>query len=265
MEQPAAFCVLDRTMAGRLSGKVAVVTGAAGGIGRASCERFAAEGGRVVAVDLDTEALRAVEAWAALAVTCDVRRSEQVEALFAQVRREFGRLDVLFNVAGGSGRRRGDAPVEACTEEAWDYVLDLNLRSVFLCCKHALPLMRLSGGGSIVNVGSVLGLVGHELFDTHAYAASKGAVLALSRAMAVRYAPEKIRVNVLCPGLIRTPMSERAQADQAIRAALPALQPLTGDFGEPQDVAEAALYLASDESRFVTGIALPVDGGWTAR
>jgi NAD(P)-dependent dehydrogenase (short-subunit alcohol dehydrogenase family) len=111
----------------------------------------------------------------------------------------------------------------------------------------------------------VLGLVGHQRFDTHAYAASKGAVVALSRAMAVRYAGDRIRVNVLCPGLIRTGMSRRAQADREIAALLPELQPLTGDFGAPEDVAEAALYLGSNESRFVTGAVLPVDGGWTAR
>jgi NAD(P)-dependent dehydrogenase (short-subunit alcohol dehydrogenase family) len=114
-------------------------------------------------------------------------------------------------------------------------------------------------------MGSVLGMVGHEAFDTHAYAASKGAVIALSRAMAVRYAAERVRVNVLCPGLIRTPMSRRAQDDPSVRAMLSELQPLTGDFGEPGDVADAALYLLADESRFVTGTVLPVDGGWTAR
>jgi NAD(P)-dependent dehydrogenase (short-subunit alcohol dehydrogenase family) len=194
-----------------------------------------------------------------------VRRADEVEDLFARVAAELGRLDALFNVAGGSARGHGDGPVDACSEEGWDYVLDLNLRSVFHCCKCAIPLLRASGGGSIINTASVLGLVGHELFDTHAYAAAKGGVISLSRAMAVRYAAERIRVNVLCPGLIRTPMSARAQADPAILAALPALAPLTEDFGAPEDVAEAALYLASDESRFLTGVVLPVDGGWTVR
>src|SRR5438046_2019930 len=122
--------------------------------------------------------------------------------------------------------------------------------SVFLCCKHAIPLMRRSGGGSIINTASVLGLVGHELFDAHAYAAAKGGVIALTRAMAIRYAAEQIRVNVLCPGLIRTGMSRRAQEDATILAAMPELQPLTGDFGAPEDVAEAAVFLASDASRF---------------
>ncbi len=247
-------------MPGRLHGKVAVVTGAAGGIGRAAVSAFTREGARVVAVDCSPGLPDA-----ALARVADVTDGAQVAALFRDLDAEFGRLDVLFNVVGASGRRRGDGPVDACTEEGWDWTLSVNLRSVFLCCKHAVPLMRRSGGGSIVNLASVLGLVGHELFDTHAYAASKGAVISLSRAMAARYAGDRIRVNVLCPGLIRTPMSARAQQDPALLGLLPELQPLTGDFGEPEDVALAALYLAADESRFVTGAVLPVDGGWTAR
>jgi len=178
---------------------------------------------------------------------------------------EKGRLDVLFNGAGISGRRLGDGPVHEATEEAWDAVLAGNLKSVFLCCKHAVRLM-LERGGSIVNLASVLALVGgDEDFATHAYAASKGGIVALTRAIAVTYAARGIRCNAVAPGLIATPMSARAQADPGIRARLPELQPLTGDFGRPEDVAAAALYLASDESRFVTGAVLPVDGGWTAR
>jgi NAD(P)-dependent dehydrogenase (short-subunit alcohol dehydrogenase family) len=249
-------------MAGRLRGKVAVVTGAAGGIGRAATARFVQEGACLVAVDL---APPDPSFSGALALSLDVTDAASVEGMVAQVEADLGRLDILFNVAGGSGRRMGDGPVDCCTEEGWDYVMALNLRSVFLCCKYAVQAMRRSGGGSIINMGSVLGLVGHELFDTHAYSASKGAVIALSRAMAVRYAGDRIRVNVLCPGLIRTPMSLRAQDDPAILESLGDLQPLTGDFGTPEDVTEAALYLAGDESRFVTGVVLPVDGGWTAR
>jgi meso-butanediol dehydrogenase/(S,S)-butanediol dehydrogenase/diacetyl reductase len=248
-------------MAGRLSGKIAVVTGAAGGIGGAAVRRFLEEGAEVVAID--QASIPAADRLLPLPV--DVTRGTEVERLALTIRERFGRLDVLFNVVGGSGRRHGDGPVDQCTEAGWDYVVDLNLRSVFLCCKYLMPLIRETGGGSIINTSSVLALVGHELFDTHAYAASKGAVVSLSRAMAARYAADRIRVNVLCPGLIRTQMSARAQADSAIRGALTELQPLTGDFGEPQDVAEAAVFLASDESRFVTGAVLPVDGGWTAR
>ena len=143
-------------------------------------------------------------------------------------------------------------------------MLDANLKSVFLCCKHAIPRLRAAGGGAIVNVSSVLGLVGgDEDFATHAYAASKAGIVGLSRAIAVHYARERIRCNVVAPGLIATPMSERAQGDERIRARLPDLQPLTGDFGRPEDVAQAALYLAQAE--FVTGTVLIVDGGWTAK
>jgi NAD(P)-dependent dehydrogenase (short-subunit alcohol dehydrogenase family) len=251
-------------MAGRLQDKVAVITGAAGGIGLAAVRRFLEEGARVVALDRE-EGPPSADLAAALWLRVDVTAAESVEAAFARVDAEFGRLDVLLNVVGASGRRRGDGPVETCTEEGWDWVLDVNLKSTFLCCKHAIPLLRRSGGGSIINTGSVLGMVGHEWFDTHAYAASKGAIISLTRAMAARYARDHIRVNVVCPGLIRTPMSLRAQDDPQIITALEELQPLTGDFGEPGDVAEAALYLAADESRFVTGVTLPVDGGWTAR
>ena len=143
-------------------------------------------------------------------------------------------------------------------------MLDANLKSVFLCCRQAIPRLRAAGGGAIVNVSSVLGLVGgDDDFATHAYATSKAALIGLTRAMAVTYAKEGIRANVVCPGLIATPMSERAQGDERIRARLAELQPLTGDFGRPEDVAQATLYLAT--APFVTGAVLTVDGGWTAR
>ena len=244
---------------------MALITGAAGGIGSAAVRRFHREGARVVALDLDPSRLASEASDAALAIPGDVTDAGAVERAFQEVEERFGQLDILFNTAGISGRRFGDGPVDQCTDQGWDRVLDVNLRSVFLCCRSGVRLMLRSGGGSIINLGSVLGLVGHELFDTHAYAASKGAIIALSRAMAVRYASDRIRVNVLCPGLIRTPMSARAQSDPKILGALGELQPLTGDFGAPEDIAEAALYLAGDESRFVTGAVLPVDGGWTAR
>jgi NAD(P)-dependent dehydrogenase (short-subunit alcohol dehydrogenase family) len=142
-------------------------------------------------------------------------------------------------------------------------VLDANLKSVFLCSKHAIPALRRSGGGAVVNLSSVVGLVGSDLFDTHAYAASKGAIVTLTRAMAVAYAADGIRVNAICPGLIDTPMSERARSDPETMARLHELQPLTREPGRPEDVAGAAVYLAS--ARFVTGAVLTVDGGWTAQ
>ena len=242
----------------RLQDKVAVVTGGASGIGLATARLFAEEGARVTVLDLhasDDESLR-----------IDLTSAPDVESAMKQVVDKQGRLDVLVNVAGGSGRIWGDGPADSCTLEGWDKTLALNLDSVFYCCKYALQAMLSQGGGVIVNVSSVLGMVGgDEDFATHAYAASKGAVISLTRSIASYYAPRRIRANVICPSLIATPMSQRAQESEHIRARLPRLQPLTGTFGSPNDVAHAALYLASDESSFVTGSVLTVDGGWTVR
>jgi NAD(P)-dependent dehydrogenase (short-subunit alcohol dehydrogenase family) len=188
-----------------------------------------------------------------------------VRQAVAQVVAACGRLDAVFNAAGASGRRHGDGPVDQCSEAGWDWVLAVNLTSVFLVCKYAIPAL-LETRGAVVNLSSVLGLVGgDEDFATHAYAASKGGIVALSRAMASYYAPRGVRVNVIAPGLIATPMSRRAQSDPRILARLPQLQPLTGALGAPEDVAAAAVYLASDDARFVTGAVLTVDGGWTVR
>jgi NAD(P)-dependent dehydrogenase (short-subunit alcohol dehydrogenase family) len=228
-----------------VEGKVAVVTGSAGGIGSAVADAFTRAGATVVGLDR---------------AEADLTRQEEIEAFFAAL----DRLDVLFNGAGISGRSLGDGPVEDCTLEAWDAVLANNLTSVFLCSKHALPLLRAAGGGAIVNLTSVMGIVGgDDDFATHAYQVSKAGIIALTRAMASRYGRDGIRVNAIAPGLIATPMSTRAQADPGIRARLPELHPLTGDFGRPEDVAGAALYLAT--APFVTGTVLTVDGGWTLR
>jgi NAD(P)-dependent dehydrogenase (short-subunit alcohol dehydrogenase family) len=225
--------------------KVAVVTGAEGGIGRATVRAFEAAAFEVVPVDRGQ---------------ADLTRADEVEAVFAPLER----LDALVVAHGISGRALGDGPVHECSEEGWDAVLDANLRSVFLVCRQAVPKLAGSGGGAIVTVSSVLGLVGgDEDFATHAYASSKGGVIALTRAMASTYALQGIRCNVICPGLIETPLSGRVQADERVRARLPELQPLTGDLGRPEDVAAAALYLAT--APFVTGAVLTVDGGWTAR
>jgi meso-butanediol dehydrogenase/(S,S)-butanediol dehydrogenase/diacetyl reductase len=224
---------------------VAVVTGAAGGIGSAVAAAFADAGFDVVGLDREQ---------------ADLSHADEVGRAFA----ELDRIDALFNGAGIRGRPLGDGPVESCTEEAWDAVLATNLKSVFLCCRAAIPKLRAAGGGAIVNLASVLALVGgDEDFATHAYATSKAGIVGLTRAMAVTYAPEGIRCNAIAPGLIATPMSARAQGDERIRARLPELQPLTGDFGRPEDVAQAAVYLAT--APFVTGAVLTVDGGWTAR
>lgn len=260
---------------GRLLGKVAIVTGAGSGIGRAAAIRFAAEGARVMLLSRTPESGDAAAAEAGRQARfggeagfrqTDVTRPSEVEAAVHATTERWGRLDAVFNAAGGSGRRFGDGPIAECTEDGWRATIDANLTSVFLCCKYAIPALLAHGGGSIVNLTSVLGLVGgDEHFDAHAYAASKGGIVALTRAIASYYAPRRIRANAIAPGLIRTKMSRRAQEDPEILADLPRLQPLTGAFGAPDDVAGAALYLASDESAFVTGVVLPVDGGWTTR
>jgi NAD(P)-dependent dehydrogenase (short-subunit alcohol dehydrogenase family) len=255
----------------RLHDKVALVTAAASGIGRATALRFAAEGALVAALDRSAEGLAATVAaivaagGQALALPADITQPVAARAAVEQALAAWGRLDVVFNGVGASGRRHGDGPVDACSEEGWDWTLATNLTSMFLICKYSLPAL-LEARGAIVNVSSVLGLVGgDEDFATHAYAASKGGIIALSRAMASYYAPRGVRVNVIAPGLIATPMSQRAQDDPHIGARLPQLQPLTGAMGAPEDIAAAAAYLASDDACFVTGAVLTVDGGWTVR
>ncbi len=250
-------------MAGALQGRVAIITGAAGGIGRAAAAAFAAAGAELLLVD-QSEWNRAPESAAHL--RADLTQPEQAQAMVAEAVRRFGRLDVLFNVAGISGRALGDGPVDQCTEQAWDTVLAVNLKSVYLCCRWAIPEMERGGGGSIINLSSVLGVVGAAPhFSTHAYAASKAAIIGLTRAMASHYAPKRIRVNCICAGLLETPMSARALADPALLGWVAARQSLTGKPGRPEDVARAALFLASEDSAFITGAVLPVDGGWLAQ
>lgn len=255
----------------RLNDKVAIITGGTSGIGLAAAQLFAEEGARVVTFDInasnaDLSLLPSNESSLPSALRVDVTSAPEVESAIKQVVSAYGRLDILVNVAGGSGRKWGDGPTDSCTLEGWEKTVTLNLDSVFYCCKYALQVMLAQKHGVIVNVSSVLGLVGgDDDFATHAYATSKGAVISLTRSIASYYAPRGIRANVICPGLIATPMSQRAQESVHIRSRLPQLQPLTGDFGSPIDVAHAALFLASDESSFVTGSVLTVDGGWTVR
>jgi len=242
----------------RLQDKVAIVTGGGSGIGLATAELFAEEGARVVVFDINESSNNSLR--------LDVTSPSDVELAMQQVLKEHGHLDILVNIAGGSGRKWGDGPADSCTLEGWEKTLALNLDSVFYCCKYALKSMLTRSHGAIINVSSVLGMVGgDDDFSTHAYATSKGGIISLTRSIASYYAPRGIRANVICPGLIATPMSQRAQESEHIRSRLSQLQPLTSDFGTPKDVANAALYLASDESSFVTGSVLTVDGGWTTR
>jgi meso-butanediol dehydrogenase/(S,S)-butanediol dehydrogenase/diacetyl reductase len=255
----------------RLTGKVAFVSGASSGIGRAVAMRFAEEGALIVAVSRTREKLEEVVGQikalggTAIALPADVTRGGHVQRTIEAATDAYGGLHIMFNGAGGSGRPFGDGPVTECTEEGWDITLNMNLTSVFLCCKYGIPALQASGGGSIINLSSVLGLVADRQFDAHAYAAAKAGIVGLSRAIAVHYAPQGIRCNTLCPGLINTAMSRRAREDPAVLASMQHKQPLTGSMGTPAEVADAALFLASDESRFITGIALPVDAGWSAQ
>jgi NAD(P)-dependent dehydrogenase (short-subunit alcohol dehydrogenase family) len=259
---------------GRLTGKVAVVTGAGSGIGRAIAIQFAAAGARVAlwsrGTDSGIEAETAAKSAAdhggeAYFAQIDVTIPEQVDAGIEELLDRWGKLDVLVCAAGISGRKLGDAPTAECTLDGWNTVIQANLTSVFLCCRAALPPMIGGGGGAIVTISSVLGIVGgDEHFSTHAYAASKGGVIALTRAIATTYARNRVRANTIAPGLIRTKMTQRAQDNPEIMASLTWRQPLTGAIGAPDDVAAAALYLATDEAAFVTGVVLPVDAGWLA-
>lgn len=253
---------------GRLSGKVAVVTGGALGIGRAVCTLFAREGAKVAVADLLEEEGRGVaegitaSGGEAVFVRLDVGVEDDVKAAFGEVRRAFGPIDVLVNNAGVSGAR---GPVHELAGADWDRVMKVNVMGVFNCTRHAVPQMREAGGGSVINIASVLGVVGGA--NNTPYVASKAAVRLMTKSDALTYAGEGIRFNTIDPGFIWTPLIERyvnsAPDPEAAREALERLHPM-GRLGEPEDVAYGALYLAGDESRFMTGSDLVIDGGYTA-
>lgn len=253
----------------RLANKVAIVTGGAQGIGRATCRRLAQEGAAVAVTDLrqeDGEAL-AAELTAAGRTAAfwqmDVTREADVTRIFGEVTRRFGRLDILVNNAGITGVNK---PPHELTEAEWDETMAVNVKGVFLCTKHAIPALKQAGGGSIINLSSVYGLVGGA--DVPPYHAAKGAVRLMSKNDALVYAADRIRVNAVCPGFIWTPMLETFAASQgrvnAVRKVLDNRHPL-GHVGEPDDIAWGIVYLASDEAKFVTGTELVIDGGYTAR
>lgn len=278
-------------MAGFLEGKVALVTGAASGIGRAAVLAFAREGAKVAASDVDdvggevSARMGREMGGEAVFLPADVSKASDVEALIQATIKAYGSLDCAFNNAGTEGEL---APTAECTEENWDRTIAVNLKGVWLCMKYEIPPM-LRRGGAIVNMASVAALVAERGFP--AYGAAKGGVAQLTRTAAVEYAGARIRINAVCPGLVRTPMARRAMRAMRPSAMVPgavrtrasrlvadalfrlppikslgvrAMQPL-GRMGEPEEIAEAVVWLCSDAASFVTGVMLPVDGGLVAQ
>jgi NAD(P)-dependent dehydrogenase (short-subunit alcohol dehydrogenase family) len=239
-------------MPGRLDGKVCVITGAASGIGRASAELFRAEGATVVGVDLSPDAA------GDLVVSADVAVPEDVERMLARANAEFGRIDVLFNNAGIAPP--DDVSVLDTSVEAWQRVQDVNLKSVFLCCKHGIPYLLEAGGGSVINTASFVAVMGAATSQI-SYTASKGGVLALSRELGVEFGRRGVRVNALCPGPVNTPLLQELFAKDPEKAARRLVHIPLGRFAEVREIANAALFLASDESSYVTAQAFLVDGG----
>ena len=251
----------------RLKGKVAIVTGGGSGIGRAIALAFGREGAKVAVLGRRREALDGVVTDLAQSgaegrvILCDVSQGGETRAAVAQVERAFGRVDVLVNNAGVLSV----STVESVSEEEWDRLMATNLKGPFLMSRAVLPALRRAGGGAIVNVGSVLGLVAMK--DRAAYCASKGGVTLLTKAMALDHARENIRVNCICPSIVETALVKglfsESEAGRTTRDARIGTIPL-GRFGQPSDVAELAVFLASDESGWMTGTAIPIDGGLTA-
>lgn len=241
----------------RLEGRVCVITGVAGGIGRATAERLESEGGRVVGVDLLDHGI------GELALQADITSEDAVREMYARVKSELGRIDVLFNNAGISPT--DDDSVLVTSVEAWDRVQSVNLRSVFFCCKHGIPhlLANDPAGGSVINTASFVAVVGSATSQI-SYTASKGAVLALSRELGVEFARQGVRVNALCPGPIDTPLLRELFAKDPERAARRLVHVPMGRFGKASEIAAAVAFLASDDASFVTASTMLVDGGITS-
>ncbi len=257
-------------MTDRLRGKVALITGAGSGIGAATAVVFAEEGAKVALADLAPEGVETVAARVrgaggeALVVTGDVTRRADAQRLVDETVRRFGRVDVLVNSAGVAPR---NAPADWDWERVWDFVMAVNMKGAFLMCRAVVDSMVKQGGGSIVNLSSIYGLVGRprELGDgLDPYAHSKGGVAQLTRDMAVHFAREGVRVNALCPGFVYTSLTRKLTDDPESLEFLKARHPM-GRLGQPDEIARAALFLASDDASFVTGACLPVDGGYTAQ
>jgi NAD(P)-dependent dehydrogenase (short-subunit alcohol dehydrogenase family) len=249
---------------GRLDGKACVITGAGGGMGREAAIVFTEEGARVCVADVDLELADetvSICGGEAFALRADVADEDDVRTMMAQAAERFGGLDVLYNNAGISPS--DDGSVLETTVEAWQRVQDVNTRGVFLCCKHGIPHLLARGGGSVINVASFVAMLGAATSQI-SYTASKGAVLALSRELAVQFARQGVRVNALCPGPVETPLLLSIYGDDPAALERRRVHWPTGRLGKPREIVNAALFLAGDESSFVNGAAFVVDGGLTA-
>jgi NAD(P)-dependent dehydrogenase (short-subunit alcohol dehydrogenase family) len=239
----------------RLARKLCVVTGAAGGIGSATVKRFQEEGATVVGVDLLPDAP------GDLSMVADVTDEDAVHELYARVREQYGTIDVLFNNVGISPL--DDASVLDTTVEAWQHVQDVNLKSIFLCCKHGIPHLLETGGGSVINTASFVAVMGAATSQI-SYTASKGGVLALSRELGIEFARRNVRVNALCPGPVDTPLLRDLYANDPAQAGRRMVHVPMGRFAEAVELANAVLFLASDESSYITASTFLVDGGLAA-
>jgi len=249
---------------GRLDGKVCVITGAGGGMGREAAIVFTGEGAKVCVADVDLELAEETVSECpgdALAVRVDVAEEEDVQHMYAATAERFGGIDVLYNNAGISPP--DDASVIDTSEAAWQRVQDVNTKGVFFCCKHGIPYLLERGGGSVINVASFVAILGAATSQI-SYKASKGAVLAMSKELGVQFARQGVRVNALCPGPVETPLLLAIYGDDPSAFKRRQVHWPTGRLGKPREIVNAALFLASDESTFVTGAAFVVDGGLTA-
>ena len=255
----------------RLESKVALITGGGSGIGRACAEMFAREGARVAVSDISLERAQATTQFVtshggdAIAISGDVSLGDDAQNMVSATVEKFGKLDVLVNSAGVSARNA--MPKGSSPEEVWDKVIDVNLKGTYMVSWHAMPEMAKSGGGSIINLSSIMGLVGYPVGmggGFNPYNPSKGGVLQFTRNLAIDSASKNVRVNCICPGYVETDLTSALTKDAEALNRLETLHPI-GRLGQPEEIAYAALYLASDESGFVTGSPLVVDGGYTAQ